>query len=120
MLQCGDTLDNPGASVLSVSSEVGGDLPSGRRDGANLKDDLGSTLNQTERGEELHYRAELTDRDEENVSGVACIGGGEPRDLRRRKSDGFSIADLADDPDLGEALRRGEELLNPSSAPLPI
>ena len=46
MLQCGDTLDNPWSSVLPVSGEVGGDFPGGRRDGANLQDNIGSTLNQ--------------------------------------------------------------------------
>jgi hypothetical protein len=30
-----------------VSGEVGGDLPGGRRDGANLQDDIGSTLFQS-------------------------------------------------------------------------
>ena len=71
-------------------------------------------------GEDLRYRAELTDRDEENATGVTRISGGEPGNLRRQKFDGFPIADLADDPDLGKVARRGEELLNPSSAPLPI
>ena len=114
MLQCCDTLDNPWASVLPVSSEVGGGLPSGRRDGANLKDDIGSTLKKGEGGEELHDRAEFADSDEQNLIGCARIGGDEPRNLRWRKFDGFSVADLADDPDLGKALRRGKELLNPA------
>ena len=100
--------------MLPVSGEVRRGLPSGRRDGANLKDDIGATLKKGEGGEELNYRAEFADSDEEHVTGGARKGGGQRRDLRRRKVDGFSVAELADDPNLGKALRRGKELLNPA------
>lgn len=50
-----------------MSGEVGGGLPGGRRDGTNLKDDIGSTLNKGKGGEELHYRTEFANSDEQNV-----------------------------------------------------
>ncbi len=150
MLQGGDTFDNPWTSVLPVRGEVGDDLPGGRRDGANLQDDIGSTLNQGEGGEELHYRAEFADGDEENATGVARVGGGEPGNLRRRKFDGVlaqpnSTSMASEINDIEQTIRMDETSIrwltyssasaafydplqenircpafNPSSVPLPI